>query len=84
MEERDGQRRARYKEGARKNSGGVSDLSLYFLLAAAAAAAMRTAPSKNSHLGTTPVSQKCSVVTPSGHLLWSSVCWAMDCSQKHE
>lgn len=43
---------------------------------------MRRTPSKNSHLGTTPESQNCRVVAPSGPLLWSSVCWAMGCSQK--
>lgn len=35
---------------ARRNSRGESDLSLYFLLSAVAAAAVRRAPSKSPHL----------------------------------
>lgn len=67
-------------EGARRNSKAVSDLSLYFLLAAVAA--VRRALSKSPHLGTIPVPQNFRAVAPSGHLLWSSVYWAMGCSQK--
>lgn len=70
------------REGARRKSRGVSDLSLYFLLAAAAAAAVRRAPSKSPHLGIIPVPQNCRAAAPSGHLLWSSVYWVMGCSQK--